>query len=68
MPTKKLQERVTISLSAKTHEEVAGIAAVNDVSISWVVRHALELFLRQSRQNGGQLEFDFTVEKKSNGN
>ena len=44
--SEKSPHRLSISLSAEDHEQIAQIAEKNKVSIAWVVREAIERLLR----------------------
>jgi len=45
-PSEKPSHRLSISLSAENHAELAQIAEKNKVSIAWVVREAVERLLQ----------------------
>lgn len=45
-PLEKSSHRLSVSLSAEDHAQLAEIAEKNKVSIAWVVREAIERLLR----------------------
>jgi len=50
MVNDKLKQRITISLVKETFENVSSIALENDVSIAWVIRYAVDKFLKEWRE------------------
>ncbi len=48
------KERVTVTLEANTHSLLNEIAGKGDVSISWVIRYAVDNFLKEWRQGQHQ--------------
>jgi hypothetical protein len=48
MHSESRDHRISISLSASQHSKLASIAQMNDVSIAWVVREAVERLLSGS--------------------
>jgi predicted transcriptional regulator len=50
MVNDKLKQRITISLVKETFENVSSIASENDVSIAWVIRYAVDKFLKEWRE------------------
>ena len=51
-PSKKLGPRVTTSVTADDHNALAKIAKHEDRPISWVVRRAIEGYLRTRKSEG----------------
>ena len=47
MANDKLKQRITISLVKESFENVSSIASENDVSIAWVIRYAVDKFLKE---------------------
>mgnify|MGYP001561408785 CR=1 FL=1 len=41
------KERVTVTFSAEAHERLRAVASASSVSIGWVVRYAVDEFLRR---------------------
>jgi len=50
MVNDKLKQRITISLAKESFENVSSIALENDVSIAWVIRYAVDKFLKEWRE------------------
>jgi hypothetical protein len=50
MVNDKLKQRITISLVKESFENVSSIASENDVSIAWVIRYAVDKFLKEWRE------------------
>jgi len=50
MVNDKLKQRITISLIKESFENVSSIASENDVSIAWVIRYAVDKFLKEWRE------------------
>lgn len=48
--TKKLGPRVTVSVTSGDFDALNILASKDDVSVSWVVRRAIDEYLRQHRQ------------------
>jgi len=46
----KLKQRITISLVKESYENISSIASENDVSIAWVIRYAVDKFLKEWRE------------------
>lgn len=46
----KLKQRITISLVKESFENVSSIASDNNVSIAWVIRYAVDKFLKEWRE------------------
>jgi hypothetical protein len=47
MVNDKLKQRITISLVKESFENLSSIASENDVSIAWVIRYAVDKFLKE---------------------
>jgi predicted transcriptional regulator len=43
----KLRQRITISLDEESLRNVSSIASKNSVSIAWVIRYAVDNFLKE---------------------
>jgi len=50
MVTENSRQRITISLDRESLKSVSSIASENDVSIAWVIRYALDNFLKEWRE------------------
>jgi len=50
MVNDKLKQRISISLVKESFENVSSIASENDVSIAWVIRYAVDKFLKEWRE------------------
>jgi hypothetical protein len=50
MVNDKLKQRITISLVKESFENLSSIASENDVSIAWVIRYAVDKFLKEWRE------------------
>jgi len=50
MVNDKQKQRITISLVKESFEYVSSIASENDVSIAWVIRYAVDKFLKEWRE------------------
>lgn len=50
MVNDKQKQRITISLVKESFENVSSIASENDVSIAWVIRYAVDKFLKEWRE------------------
>ena len=50
MVNDKLKQRITISLVKESFENVSSIASDNNVSIAWVIRYAVDKFLKEWRE------------------
>ncbi|RAX37845.1 ribbon-helix-helix domain-containing protein [Rhizobium tropici] len=48
--SRKFGPRVTVSVTARDYDTLNVIAGRDDVSISWVVRRAIDEYLRQHRE------------------
>jgi hypothetical protein len=46
----KPRQRITISLDGKSLKSVSSIASENDVSIAWVIRYAVDNFLKEWKE------------------
>lgn len=57
MAKRKLNHRITISLDEETFKNVSRLAAEGRVSVGWIVRHAVDFFLKS--EEGGQLLLPF---------
>ena len=57
MVNDKLKQRITISLVKETFENVSSIALENDVSIAWVIRYAVDKFLKEWREGSQEQLF-----------
>ena len=51
MVNDKPRQRITISLDKESLESVSSIALENDVSIAWVIRHAVDRFLEEWKED-----------------
>lgn len=49
-PSKKLGPRVTVSVTPGDYSTLCALADHDDVSVSWVVRRAIQEFLQRHRQ------------------
>jgi Ribbon-helix-helix protein, copG family len=47
---RRLGPRITISLAGADYDQLQALAAKSEVSVSWVVRRAIEEFLRKQRR------------------
>lgn len=47
--SRKLEQRITVSLPKSDYDALSSIAENSDASMSWVVRHAVAEFLRSRR-------------------
>jgi predicted transcriptional regulator len=50
MVNDKSKQRITISLVKEVFERISSIASENDVSIAWVIRYAVDKFLKEWRE------------------
>jgi len=50
MVNDKSKQRITISLVKEVFESISSIASENDVSIAWVIRYAVDRFLKEWRE------------------
>jgi len=50
---KKFETRLTVSLTGRDYEALNSLADKDDVSASWLVRRAVEEYLRQRRKEIG---------------
>jgi hypothetical protein len=50
MVDKILKQRITISLDEESLKGVSSIASENSVSIAWVIRYAVDNFLREWKE------------------
>ena len=50
MVNDKQKQRITISLVKESFENILSIASENDVSIAWVIRYAVDKFLKEWRE------------------
>jgi hypothetical protein len=66
MATKKLRQRITISLDEEALRSVSAIASENDVSIARVVRYAVDNFLKEWNE-GRQVQLFLPLSKKKGG-
>jgi hypothetical protein len=57
-------KRQTVLLDVKQHRELATISRDNDVSVSWIVRHAVERLVRDYKNK--KLKLQFTESKEEN--
>lgn len=51
MANKALKQRISVSLDKKTYVNLSSLADENAVSISWVIRYAVQNMFRE-RENG----------------
>jgi len=51
MVNDKPRQRITISLDKESLESVSSIALENDVSIAWVIRHSVDRFLKEWKED-----------------
>jgi metal-responsive CopG/Arc/MetJ family transcriptional regulator len=50
---RKFETRLTVSLTGRDYEALNALAEKDDVSASWLVRRAVEKYLRQRRKEIG---------------
>jgi hypothetical protein len=50
MVNEKPRQRITISLDKGSLKSVSSIASDNDVSIAWVIRYAVDNFLKEWKE------------------
>jgi hypothetical protein len=50
MVNEKPRQRLTISLDKQSLKSVSSIASENDVSIAWVIRYAVDNFLKEWKE------------------
>jgi predicted transcriptional regulator len=50
MVNEKPRQRITISLDKESLRSVSSIASGNDVSIAWVIRYAVDNFLKEWKE------------------
>jgi hypothetical protein len=50
MANEKPRQRITISLDQESLKSVSSIASENDVSIAWVIRYAVDKFLKEWKE------------------
>ena len=55
--------RTSVSLSKEQHLGLSAIAKKLDVSIAWVIRHAVQRYLEENEDLQLQLPIQITVEK-----
>ncbi len=53
--SKKLGPRVTVSVTSADYDTLNALANKDDVSVSWVVRRAINEYLRRHRQSARAL-------------
>jgi len=52
MVNEKTRQRITVSLDRESLKSVSSIASENDVSIAWVIRYAVDNFLKEWKEGG----------------
>jgi len=50
MVNEKPRQRITVSLDRESLKSVSSIASENDVSIAWVIRYAVDNFLKEWKE------------------
>ena len=50
MVNEKPRQRITVSLDRESLKSVLSIASENDVSIAWVIRYAVDNFLKEWKE------------------
>jgi len=50
MVNEKPRQRITVSLDMESLKSVSSIASKNDVSIAWVIRYAVDNFLKECKE------------------
>ena len=64
MVNEKPRQRITISLDKESMKSVSSIASENDVSIAWVIRYAVDNFLKEWKEGRqGQLFLPLSKDK-----
>ena len=64
----KKGHRITVSLSASNHDKLVDLSAQYDVSVSWLVRHAVSDFLERHGKGETQLPLPLgQIERQANG-
>jgi len=66
MANEKPRQRITISLNEESLKSVSSIASRIDVSIAWVIRYAVDNFLKEWKE-GRQEQLFLPLGKKDKG-
>jgi predicted transcriptional regulator len=61
--SKPLEKRYTVSFDREQSDRLEEMARANNVTVSWVVRAAVEAFLRKHRDPQLRLEFQPPLEE-----